>query len=282
MASSRGSTSRPGGGGAVCGDVDRHPAAAAGGTVRPGAGHQAARSVDARAAVLGDEFCRVHRAAVERRRRLSADRTAWRPRVVDQRHPDVRPIEQVAARSRRAARHGRRGRQHDVVPARRGAVSILMRRVLPVLARYLAATFVAGIVALVVAWRSLRSSSAEPPPVSNPLQLRNAHRAGADLPGRAVRRVLRARLGGRQRSAGQRFHRRPDRRRCVDDVDDAERRQRMTIEAASRAILIGRDRQLDHESRDRVWDWQGAVRLAGGRWRWIAMAAAGAAAFLLL
>jgi len=54
------------------------------------------------------------------------------------------------------------------------AVAILDASVLPTLARYLAAPFVAGIVALVVAWRSLRASREEPPSVTNPLQLRNA------------------------------------------------------------------------------------------------------------
>jgi uncharacterized membrane protein (DUF4010 family) len=54
------------------------------------------------------------------------------------------------------------------------AVAILDASVLPTLARYLAAPFVTGIIACVMAWRSLRGSSAEPPSVKNPLQLRNA------------------------------------------------------------------------------------------------------------
>jgi uncharacterized membrane protein (DUF4010 family) len=54
------------------------------------------------------------------------------------------------------------------------AAAILDATVLPTLARYLAAPFAVGIAACVVAWRSVRGTSGEPPSVNNPLQLRNA------------------------------------------------------------------------------------------------------------
>jgi uncharacterized membrane protein (DUF4010 family) len=54
------------------------------------------------------------------------------------------------------------------------AVAILDATLLPVLARYLAAPFIAGLVAVALAWRSLRGSRAEGGGVTNPLQLKNA------------------------------------------------------------------------------------------------------------
>lgn len=54
------------------------------------------------------------------------------------------------------------------------AVAILDMSVLPVLARYLAAPFAAALVALGLAWRSLRGSRVEPSKLRNPLQFRNA------------------------------------------------------------------------------------------------------------
>jgi uncharacterized membrane protein (DUF4010 family) len=54
------------------------------------------------------------------------------------------------------------------------AVAILDANVLPVLARYLAAPFVAATVALGLAWRSLHGSRVEPSKLKNPLQFRNA------------------------------------------------------------------------------------------------------------
>ena len=54
------------------------------------------------------------------------------------------------------------------------AVAILDATLLPALARYLAAPFAAGLIALAVAWRSLRGSTAEPSALQNPLQLKNA------------------------------------------------------------------------------------------------------------
>ena len=54
------------------------------------------------------------------------------------------------------------------------AVAILDATLLSVLARYLAAPFVAGMIALGLAWRTVRGSKATPPELKNPLQLRNA------------------------------------------------------------------------------------------------------------
>lgn len=54
------------------------------------------------------------------------------------------------------------------------AVAILDATVLPVLARYLAAPFLASVAALLVAWRSLRGAAVEPTQLKNPLQLRAA------------------------------------------------------------------------------------------------------------
>jgi uncharacterized membrane protein (DUF4010 family) len=54
------------------------------------------------------------------------------------------------------------------------AVAILDASLLPVLARYLAAPFVAAIVVLGLAWRSLHGSKVEPSKLKNPLQFRNA------------------------------------------------------------------------------------------------------------
>ena len=54
------------------------------------------------------------------------------------------------------------------------AVAILDATLLPVLARYLALPFMAGLVAVGLAWRSLRGDGAEPEGISNPLQLKNA------------------------------------------------------------------------------------------------------------
>ncbi len=54
------------------------------------------------------------------------------------------------------------------------AVAVLNATVLPVLARYLAAPFVASVLALLVAWRSLRGAKVEPTKLRNPLQLRAA------------------------------------------------------------------------------------------------------------
>ena len=54
------------------------------------------------------------------------------------------------------------------------AVAVLNATVLPALARYLAAPFVASVLALLVAWRSLRGAKVEPTHLKNPLQLRAA------------------------------------------------------------------------------------------------------------
>ena len=54
------------------------------------------------------------------------------------------------------------------------AVAVLNVAVLPVLARYLAAPLVVAIAAMLIAWRSLRGSHAEPSPLKNPLQFRAA------------------------------------------------------------------------------------------------------------
>ncbi len=54
------------------------------------------------------------------------------------------------------------------------AVAVLDATVLPVLARYLAAPFVASVLALLFAWRSLRGADVEPTQLKNPLQLRAA------------------------------------------------------------------------------------------------------------
>ena len=54
------------------------------------------------------------------------------------------------------------------------AVAVLNATVLPVLARYLAAPFVASVLALLLAWRSLRGAEVEPTHLKNPLQLRAA------------------------------------------------------------------------------------------------------------
>ena len=54
------------------------------------------------------------------------------------------------------------------------AVAALNAALLPVLARYLAAPFVVAIVAVGLAWRSLRGSHSEPSTLRNPLQLLSA------------------------------------------------------------------------------------------------------------
>jgi len=54
------------------------------------------------------------------------------------------------------------------------AVAILDATLLPVLARYLAAPFVVGLIAVALAWRSLRDDHADGDGVTNPLQLKNA------------------------------------------------------------------------------------------------------------
>lgn len=54
------------------------------------------------------------------------------------------------------------------------AVAVLHAAVLPVLARYLAAPFVASVLALLLAWRSLRGAKVEPTKLRNPLKLRAA------------------------------------------------------------------------------------------------------------
>jgi uncharacterized membrane protein (DUF4010 family) len=54
------------------------------------------------------------------------------------------------------------------------AVTVLNAAVLPVLARYLVAPLVASVLALLVAWRSLRGAQVEPTKLRNPLQLRAA------------------------------------------------------------------------------------------------------------
>ena len=54
------------------------------------------------------------------------------------------------------------------------AVAVLDASLLPTLARFLAAPFIAGLAALALAWRSLRGEKAEPTEMRNPLQLRNA------------------------------------------------------------------------------------------------------------
>ena len=54
------------------------------------------------------------------------------------------------------------------------AVAILNVAVLPVLARYLAAPLIVAIAAMLMAWRSLRGSHAEPSTLKNPLQFRAA------------------------------------------------------------------------------------------------------------
>lgn len=54
------------------------------------------------------------------------------------------------------------------------AVAVIDGSVLPVLARYLAAPFVAAVLAMVLAWRSLRDTHAPPRTLKNPLQFRAA------------------------------------------------------------------------------------------------------------
>jgi uncharacterized membrane protein (DUF4010 family) len=54
------------------------------------------------------------------------------------------------------------------------AVAVLNAAMLPALARYVAAPAIVAVVAIVLAWRSLRGSQAEPTPLKNPLQLRAA------------------------------------------------------------------------------------------------------------
>ena len=54
------------------------------------------------------------------------------------------------------------------------AAAILDATVLPVLARYLAAPFIAGLAGVALAWRSLRGSHTEGGGVKNPLQLKGA------------------------------------------------------------------------------------------------------------
>jgi len=54
------------------------------------------------------------------------------------------------------------------------AVGVLNASLLPVLARYLAAPFVVGLIALALEWRSLRATKVEPTKLRNPLQLRAA------------------------------------------------------------------------------------------------------------
>lgn len=52
--------------------------------------------------------------------------------------------------------------------------TVLNAAVLPVLVRYLGAMFAIGLVALALAWRSLRGAAAKPSTLKNPLQFRNA------------------------------------------------------------------------------------------------------------
>ena len=54
------------------------------------------------------------------------------------------------------------------------AVAAIDASLLPVVARYLAAPFVAGLVVLALSWRSLNGSTSEPSTLRNPLQLRSA------------------------------------------------------------------------------------------------------------
>jgi uncharacterized membrane protein (DUF4010 family) len=54
------------------------------------------------------------------------------------------------------------------------AVTFLDATLLSTLARYLAAPLAAGLIILALSWRSLRTSTAEPSPLKNPLQLRSA------------------------------------------------------------------------------------------------------------
>jgi uncharacterized membrane protein (DUF4010 family) len=54
------------------------------------------------------------------------------------------------------------------------AVLVLHASLLPVLARYVAAPMAAGVAAMLITWRSLRGSHAEPAVLKNPLQLRAA------------------------------------------------------------------------------------------------------------
>lgn len=54
------------------------------------------------------------------------------------------------------------------------AVAVLNAALLPVLIRYLAPLIAAALIALAVAWRSLRKTEAETPRAKNPLQLRSA------------------------------------------------------------------------------------------------------------
>ena len=54
------------------------------------------------------------------------------------------------------------------------AVAVLDATLLPVLARYLAAPFLVAVLSLMLAWRSLRGTKAEPSKLKNPLQFRSA------------------------------------------------------------------------------------------------------------
>jgi uncharacterized membrane protein (DUF4010 family) len=53
-------------------------------------------------------------------------------------------------------------------------VAVLNAALLPILIRYLAPLSIGALIALAIAWRSLRRSEAKPPQPSNPLQFRNA------------------------------------------------------------------------------------------------------------
>ena len=162
------------GGGAVRGDVDRDPAAAAGRTVWPGPRHQAARAVDARAAVLGHELRRLHRAAHERRGRISADRTPRRPGVVDERHADLRAIEQGHPQQQGPLAVGAVAASTVLFFRVAVAVAVLNAALLPVLARFLAAPLIVAIIAVALALAIAARIGGRREALKNPLQLLSA------------------------------------------------------------------------------------------------------------
>ena len=74
------------------------------------------------------------------------------------------------------------------------AVAVLNATVLPVLVRYLAAPFMASVLALLIAWRSLRGAHVEPTQLKNPLQLRAAIEMAVLIPDCVVCGALRQEL----------------------------------------------------------------------------------------
>ena len=163
------------------------------------------------------------------------------------------------------------------------AVAVLNAALLPVLARYLAAPLIVALIAVALAWRSLRGSKADAADVEEPAAAAERDRDGAALPGGAVRGVLHARSGwamsGLLASGFVLGLTDVDAltlsmtRSVVDRHDDRERLPR---------DHHGHRRQLDHEGGDRRRDRQPADSRGRPACRSSAMAAAGAAAVMWL